>query len=315
MKKERIRTEIKIEGIADQGYGFTYQYVNRMIGLSAEAKTIYNYLSSFAGKSNEAFPSVKLMLKELGMSKTRFYKHREFLLELGLISVKQGRFKYKNSNREYLDTCLYVLLTDYDKISEQKDKYKLEKVKKKLNKNILVNNKYNFKQRQLKKLYLDNVRTIKNIGIHEYPQNEDTQNEYPHFEDINNNNTNNNNINNNNTTTIEFRTKNSSNDGKINLNIKNITKTNIKRLKLNQEQIKLLEKYVSNYKYNDIDKFSYFIAKSIKHKEITKFSLNFFKYKKINSNGDITLFKETKEQQLKSYNDLIKLELENDLIL
>ncbi|OPX48515.1 helix-turn-helix domain-containing protein [Clostridium thermobutyricum] len=331
MERERIRTEVKIEGIADQGYGLTYQYINRMVGLSPEAKTIYNYLSCLAGKTNEAFPSVKLMLHELGMSKTRFYKHRESLLELGLIRVEQGRFKYKNSNREYLDTCLYVLLTDYDKIAEQKDKYRLEKIKKETSKTKIdkINDvDKNVKQRHLKKS--NNVETLENTNVDVCPQNEDTQNEDTQNEDTNNNNSKNNNSknNNNNTTTIEksenndikkIESKNSSsNKIKINLDLKNITKTNIKKLKLNQEQIDLLEEYVLNSDCDDIDGFSYFIAKSIKNGEITRDSLKISKSHKINkqvsSNNDVTLFRKTREKQLEDYNDAIEDDF-NNLIL
>ncbi|WP_297639239.1 hypothetical protein [uncultured Clostridium sp.] len=297
MEKERIvKTEVKIEGIADQGYGFTYQYINRSKELTIEAKEIYNYLSGFAGKGHEAFPSVSLMLAELGISKTRFYKHRELLLEKGLIRVEQGRFKYKNQNREYLDTCLYILLTDYEKIEEQKEKYKLEKDQKDVKKS-------NVKQRHIKKQ--GNVEPTENTNVDEIPQNEDTQNEDTQNKDINNNNSNNNNFNNNNITTTKEKDntkKNNSSSININLDIKGITKTNIKRLNLNQEQIDLLENYVAISEYENLDKFCYYIAKQIKNELITEKDLAISKKvsKKKKGTGLSPYFEKDKEYYQKA---------------
>ena len=319
MKKERIvKREVKIEGIADQGYGLTYQYVNRSKELTIEAKQIYNYLSSFAGKGNEAFPSVSLILEELGISKTRFYKHRELLLEKGLIRVEQGRAKYTESGKVSYDTSSYILLTDYEKIEQQKQRYSKEKNAK--------NNVENNSVKSRKKTRTNHVKPVENTSIDECPQNNDTQNNDTRNWDTNNNNSKNNNSknNNNNTTTIEksenndikkIESKNSSSSKiKINLDLKNITKTNIKKLKLNQEQIDLLEEYVLNSACDDIDGFSYFIAKSIKNGEITRDSLKSKSHKvnkQVSSNNDVTLFRETKDQQLEDYNNAIEDDFDN----
>lgn len=106
----------------------------------------------------------------------------------------------------------------------------------------------------------------------------------------------------------------SSNKIKINLDLKNITKTNIKKLKLNQEQIELLEEYVLNSECDDLDGFSYFIAKSIKNGEITRDSLKSKSHKinkQVSSNNDVTLFRETREKQLESYNNAIEDDFDN----
>ena len=105
----------------------------------------------------------------------------------------------------------------------------------------------------------------------------------------------------------------SSNKIKINLDLKNITKTNIKKLKLNQEQIDLLEEYVLNSACDDIDGFSYFIAKSIKNGEITRDSLK-SKSHKVNkqvSSNKVTTFEETREKQLEDYNNAIEDDFNN----
>ena len=54
--------------IYENGYGQIAQKVMRDKSLHAMSKAIYAYLVSFAGQTRTAFPSVELMLDELGMS-------------------------------------------------------------------------------------------------------------------------------------------------------------------------------------------------------------------------------------------------------
>ena len=84
---------IQINGIMSQGYGFSPKMVMRDKRLTIEAKAIYAYMSSFAGAGLTAFPTVELQLAELGISKSRYYKHRKLLEDLGYITVKQTRVK------------------------------------------------------------------------------------------------------------------------------------------------------------------------------------------------------------------------------
>lgn len=78
-------------GIFADGYGFVPKMMMRDKRLSVEAKAIYSYLSSFAGAGMTSFPSVELMLEELGMSKDRFYKHRKMLIDFGYVSIEQSK--------------------------------------------------------------------------------------------------------------------------------------------------------------------------------------------------------------------------------
>lgn len=66
-------------------YGFVNKEIMKDPNISAEAKTIYAYLSSYAGNKDTAFPSVSLICYELNMSKNRFYKHRKELIDKGII--------------------------------------------------------------------------------------------------------------------------------------------------------------------------------------------------------------------------------------
>ena len=90
---------------------------------------------------------------------------------------------------------------------------------------------------------------------------------------------------------------NSSSSLNINLDIKGITKTNIKRLNLNQEQIDLLENYVAISEYENLDKFCYYIAKQIKNELITEKDLAISKKvsKKKNGTGLSPYFEKDKE--------------------
>ena len=72
-------------------YGIVYQNVMRSSEISPESKAIYGYLASFAGCENTCFPSRKMMLKELQMSETRFSKHMNPLIALGVVSVTRER--------------------------------------------------------------------------------------------------------------------------------------------------------------------------------------------------------------------------------
>lgn len=77
------------------GYGLVSRKILRDPELSAEAKAIYAYLSSFAGSGNTCYPGIELMMKELQMGKDRFYKNMGYLIQAGIIRKSQER----NGNR------------------------------------------------------------------------------------------------------------------------------------------------------------------------------------------------------------------------
>ena len=52
---------------------------------------IYAYLCSFAGNGSTCYPSIEIILAEIGMSKTRFYKHLQALIDTGIVSKEQKR--------------------------------------------------------------------------------------------------------------------------------------------------------------------------------------------------------------------------------
>ena len=84
-----------------RGYGKVYKEVMRCKTLTPEAKAIYAYLAVFADAKDECYPSVKLIMDEIGMSDRRFYKHINLLKQQGVVEAKQLRENNKWSKTIY----------------------------------------------------------------------------------------------------------------------------------------------------------------------------------------------------------------------
>lgn len=88
--------------IYENGYGLIAKNAMRDPYLNIIAKAIYSYLCSYAGKESSAFPSIKLIQHELGISKNTFYKYMKELTDKGYIAVSQRRIdKGKFSHNVY----------------------------------------------------------------------------------------------------------------------------------------------------------------------------------------------------------------------
>jgi len=100
MNKMQTVEVLRTQGIMAKGYGLIPQIIARDQRLTPEAKSIYCYFSSFSGAGFEpVFPSRNLMLKELNMSKDRYYKHLKILIDCNYITVercKMGNLYSKN---------------------------------------------------------------------------------------------------------------------------------------------------------------------------------------------------------------------------
>lgn len=84
MTQETLRTSIT-------GYGLVFKDPMKNKALTIEAKAIYAYLAAYAGSTNVAFPSVELIVDELGISENRFHKNKKILIEQGYLSVHRER--------------------------------------------------------------------------------------------------------------------------------------------------------------------------------------------------------------------------------
>ena len=87
MNEDRLSTS----NILSEGYGIVPKKVMRDEILTIEAKAIFAFICSFAGKGNTAFPSITHITSKLGISEHRFYKHRKILIEKGYLSIEKIR--------------------------------------------------------------------------------------------------------------------------------------------------------------------------------------------------------------------------------
>ena len=88
----------KTSELFNDGYGVIPKAVMQDRNLSATAKLLYAYLSSFAGADNFCFPSKEKIMFDLGLSQGTISKYLKELVQHGLVSVSQkkegGRFSH-----------------------------------------------------------------------------------------------------------------------------------------------------------------------------------------------------------------------------
>ncbi|WDU82814.1 helix-turn-helix domain-containing protein [Caloramator sp. Dgby_cultured_2] len=87
------------------GYGFIPKQVMDDERLTIESKAIYSYLAAYAGSDGYAYPSLELITKKLKITKNRFYKHLNLLIQYGYV-VKQQTLNEKNK----YDKVFYFLV-------------------------------------------------------------------------------------------------------------------------------------------------------------------------------------------------------------
>ena len=87
-----------------------FQDILRNSDITIEAKGVYAYLAGFAGTSDECYPSITLMCEEMGISKTRLYKHMDVLIQYGVVEKIQtyngnikGKVIYKLTHSVNID--------------------------------------------------------------------------------------------------------------------------------------------------------------------------------------------------------------------
>lgn len=94
-----FRDILRVQGVKAKGFGIIPKMVMLDRKLTIEAKAIYAYFCSYAGAGDTVFPTRDKICEDLGIGKTRFYKHFQLLLDFGYIEVEQirderGKFKH-----------------------------------------------------------------------------------------------------------------------------------------------------------------------------------------------------------------------------
>lgn len=104
---ENIKDILKVEGVNAKGYGIIGKLVMQDKRLTIEAKAIYAYFRSYAGAGTSAFPGVKKIVDDLGISENRYYRHLKLLKEFDYIRVEQiiqSGGKYNHNIYTLVDT-------------------------------------------------------------------------------------------------------------------------------------------------------------------------------------------------------------------
>ena len=96
-----------MNGKGEKECGQVYQGIMAAPNISLKAKCLYGYLSALCGDDDECSPSIKLMIKELGISKNTLYKYMKELVKLGIVEKIQtyngnlkGKVIYKINHQE-----------------------------------------------------------------------------------------------------------------------------------------------------------------------------------------------------------------------
>ena len=95
------------------GYGVVYQDVTRNSNISAAAKGLYAYLSAFCGASDECYPSVETIIKEMCMGRDTFYRHINSLVAAGVVVRRQTVNDGGKFGRTVYRLTHEVVISDY----------------------------------------------------------------------------------------------------------------------------------------------------------------------------------------------------------
>ena len=130
-KEKNICDILKFEGIMSGGFGIAPRIVMRDHRLSIEAKAIYAYFQSFAGNRESAFPARDTILNELSISKTRYYKYLNQLIEYDYIRVE------REENDGWKGRNIYVIVSNPESENSESPA-KVKTIKKFLGSNYTV---------------------------------------------------------------------------------------------------------------------------------------------------------------------------------
>ncbi len=115
-----------------------YQDVTRNRNISAAAKGLYAYLSSFCGVSDECYPSVETITEEMGMGKDTYYRHINALVAAGVVEKHQTTGECGKFGRTIYRLKHEVVISDFPN-TKNKDTDKPEPEHRETNSNNIIN--------------------------------------------------------------------------------------------------------------------------------------------------------------------------------
>lgn len=99
--------KLQLSNVLSEGYGIIPKKLMKDKELTIEAKAIYAFLASYTGKGDTSFPSLGLITSSLGISRQRYNKHRELLVDKGYIEIKRVRDKTGKLGKNIFKINLY----------------------------------------------------------------------------------------------------------------------------------------------------------------------------------------------------------------
>lgn len=109
----------KLEGVFAQGYGVVPKRIMLRTDLTPEAKALYAYYCILSGNNGgyQTAPREEMILRTVGMSHTRFIKHRKTLSDTGLIAFSQAR-KPAGAGKQLFETSRFLIVKAPDALEE-----------------------------------------------------------------------------------------------------------------------------------------------------------------------------------------------------
>lgn len=117
-----------------------YQDVTRNGNISAAAKGLYAYLSAFCGASDECYPSVETIIKEMGMGRDTFYRHINTLVAAGVVEKRQSVNDGGKFGRTVYRLTHEVVISDYPFTQNEDTVLSTTEKKETKNNNTTINN-------------------------------------------------------------------------------------------------------------------------------------------------------------------------------
>ena len=113
---------LKVQGIMRKGYGIIPKVPMQDKRLTPESKGLYAYFRSYAGAGTTAFPGRNKIIDDMQMSKHRYYKHLNILVQYGYLHIEQT-----TDNKGRFLRNIYTLLDVVDEDSEPPEPRKKRK--------------------------------------------------------------------------------------------------------------------------------------------------------------------------------------------
>lgn len=113
-----MNSSLKMSGVMEKGYGIIPKKVMQDTTISAQAKALYAYLTSYAGAGETAWPGRDLICHHLGIGKDSFSKYLKELKNKNYVEVNKKR----NLEGKYYKNVYTIVSNPCPKFSDMEEK-------------------------------------------------------------------------------------------------------------------------------------------------------------------------------------------------